>query len=185
MAGIRAAEAAGSLAAGHLALSGLGIANACLARSSVPAASEGPQPAAVAQRLVSEVYRGDGLSPELVTSDVTFTDPAARCVGVLEVTEAFRALRFCRPEPLAEPLHETKVDGTVHFHLHQRYFAGSTLLKGGLEVRSTLVVRLAPDGRVSTLEERWNDEPLLSWAPFRWVRRVNGILSATLTPLLR
>jgi len=183
------AEALGAMASSHLLFSGGGIANACLARSR-ETPSEMPHPVdsastAAATRLVSSLYRGDGLvDPELVTSDVTFTDPAACCAGKSEVAEAFRALTFCKPESITEPsiVSPLSQDGRLSFNLHQRYFAGP-IFKQGLEVRSTLVVRVAPDGRVRELEERWNGEPLLWWAPFRWTRRFNGMLSGLLTPL--
>ena len=62
--------------------------------------------------------------------------------------------------------------------LHQRYF-------GFLEVHSMLVVRVAADGRICAFEERWNGAPLLGPQPLlQWVRRVNGLTSAMLTPIL-
>lgn len=127
------------------------------------------------------MYSGGGINSDLVTDDVTFTDPAARCAGKQEVAEAFRALRYCNPQTLTTPHASVAQDGSLHFSLHQRYFAGRL---PGLEVRSTLVVRTAPDGRVCELEERWNGAPLLWWPPFQWVRRVNGMLSSLLTPML-
>ena len=72
--------------------------------------------------------------------------------------------------------------GTVEFYLHQRYAAGSALLPSGFVVKSTCVVRTASDGRIASIEERWNGAPLLDYSAFRWVRRANGLLSAILTP---
>ena len=40
------------------------------------------------------------------------------------------------------------------------------------------------DTGIHAIEERWNGAPLLWWAPFRWVRRVNGVLSSLVTPRL-
>ena len=37
---------------------------------------------------------------------------------------------------------------------------------------------------IHAIEERWNGAPLLWWAPFRWVRRANGVLSSLVTPRL-
>ena len=48
----------------------------------------------------------------------------------------------------------------------------------------TSVVRTKPDGTVCALEERWNGKELMPFAPFRFSRRVNGIISCVLTPLL-
>ena len=70
-------------------------------------------------------------------------------------------------------------------HLHQRYCGGTILLPSGFTVRSVLVVHTsAVDGRICSLEERWNGSELLPFAPFRFSRRVNGIISCVLTPLL-
>ena len=187
MAAMRFAEAAGALVTGHLVVSALAIGNACVGRSDKPTPAP-PTPAlagtaGAAQQLVAQMYSGGGVNPRLVTDDVKFTDPAARCQGKQEVAEAFRALRFCNPESLTSPWASTgqTEDGTLHFNLHQRYFAGRL---PGLELRSTLVVRTAPDGRVCELEERWNGASLLWWPQFRFSRRVNGMLSSLLTPLL-
>ena len=126
------------------------------------------------------MYRGGGLDPNSCTADVTFTDNAARCVGRSEVCEAFRALRVMKPEHVEEPLCVAKPDGTSEVYLHQRY----KLMSSGFTIRSTLVVQTTADGRICNLEERWNGSPLLQFPAFRWVRRVNGIISSVLTPLV-
>lgn len=60
------------------------------------------------------------------------------------------------------------------------------LLPSGLAVKSTLVVHTsAIDGRITSLEERWNGAPLLQFSAFKFVRRVNGVVSSVLTPLLK
>ena len=61
--------------------------------------------------------------------------------------------------------------------------AGSALLPSGFVVKSTCVVRTASDGRIASIEERWNGAPLLDYSAFRWVRRANGLVSAILTPI--
>lgn len=112
-----------------------------------------------------------------------FTDPVACCCGCSEVVEAFRALQWCRPQHIAAPCaYRDTDDSAVRVQLHQHYFS-STWWRG-LEVRSTLLIKHAPDGRVCELEERWNDAPLLHWRPFSWARRINGMASGLLTPLL-
>jgi len=126
------------------------------------------------------MYRGGGIDAVFLSPDVVFEDPAAYCVGKDEVREAFRALRACTPEQLDEPRLIVDGDGegaTAVFALRQRYF-------GYLEVQSTLHVHTAADGRINRFEERWNGAPLLEGAPFRWSRRLNGVLSSALTPLL-
>ena len=81
------------------------------------------------------------------------------------------------------PVATAEDGGTVEFYLHQRYAAGSALLPSGFVVKSTCVVRTASDGRIASIEERWNGAPLLDYSAFRWVRRANGLLSAILTPI--
>ena len=68
------------------------------------------------------------------------------------------------------------------YYLHQRYFRSQWWR--GLEGRSSLLVQTGADGRIHAIEERWNGAPLLWWAPFRWVRRANGVLSSLVTPRL-
>uniref|UniRef100_A0A7S0KYL3 Uncharacterized protein n=1 Tax=Coccolithus braarudii TaxID=221442 RepID=A0A7S0KYL3_9EUKA len=184
MAAIR--EAAAAAITGHAIFTAVGIGNAVVA---------GPPDAAnhsddliclqprclAAAQVAAGLYSGGGLEGDICTEDVTFTDPAACCSGRAEVVEAFRALRWTRPEHITTP-RASQADGALHVHLHQRYF--SSPWWRGLEVKSTLVLKHAPDGQICELEERWNDAPLLRWRPFYWARRVNGRLSSLLTPLL-
>ena len=185
-----AVKAVGAVAVGHIVLTEVGVLKASLTRPEPP-----PNPVArVADcrrtasltKVVSVMYSGGDLNATVgmrLADDVTFTDPAAACLGRSEVMEAFRALSaFCSPEHVEEPLplasFESSPSATIQFHLHQRYFRGSFLLPQGLEMRSTLLVRCSgDDDRIYALEERWNGVPLLDSAPFRWVRRANGIMS--------
>lgn len=192
---IRLAEAVGALACGHIACSLIGMGSAVAATSAPP-----PPPSNDSQRkeacatcsreaqltkVVSKMYRGGGLDAAACTETVTFTDPAARCEGRSEVVEAFRALRVAKPEHVDEPRAVSKADGSIEVHLNQRYCGGSMLLPDGFTVRSVLVVQTsAADGRICSLEERWNGAPLLSFAAFRFSRRVNGVVSSLLTPIV-
>ena len=135
--------------------------------------------AAQLAKTAAQMYRGGGIDAAVLSPGVVFEDPAVRCVGSTEVREAFRALRSCRPEALVAPRMVLEGDGsaTAVFALHQRYL-------GFLEVRSTLHLHTAPDGRISRIEERWNGVPLVSAPPFVWSRRLNGMLSSALTPIL-
>ena len=150
-------------------------------RAEWPKAAEEDQPPSKEAEAVLEVvagmYSGRGLSPDSCTSGCTFEDPAALCRGNLEVVEAFRALKATRPEHVAPPrLHVPagEPDRAV-VTLHQRYF-------GFLEVRSTLHVHFEESGRMCSIEERWNAVPLLR--PANPVRRLNGVLSSVLTPIV-
>ena len=187
-------EAVAALAVGHVVTSAVGMGAAAMARRS-PRPDNAEDPAEVHGRdahltkVVSMMYSGGGLDSAACTDDVTFTDPAASCHGRAEVAEAFRALRACHPEHIQPPLAGAKMpldDGSSYtIQLHQRYFAGARFLPmQGLEVHSTLIVRVASDGRICAFEERWNGAPLFSLSPFRFARRVNGLISAMLTPLL-
>ena len=133
--------------------------------------------AAQLTKVVAKLYSGGGLDAAIAHENITFTDPAAKCAGRAEVTEAFRAQHVVAPVATAED------GGTVEFYLHQRYAAGSALLPSGFVVKSTCVVRTASDGRIASIEERWNGAPLLDYSAFRWVRRANGLVSAILTPI--
>lgn len=185
---LRLAEAAGALCVGHAVFSGVGMLNAVLAKP--PARPKvTPQPTSTSARLtpiVKQIYSGGGVDESVLRTDATFIDPAASCYGRSEVVEAFRALgASCKPEHVEEPLAVPESESVVLFHLHQRYFHGSVLLPNGLTVKSLLVVRAdAVDGRIVSMEERWNHAPLLQFSAFRFVRRVNGILSSVLTPQL-
>ena len=181
--GMRAAEAVGAIAVGHAVFPGAGMANAVAARAPARPATPAPAAAHVVDA-VNKMYSGGGVDAAAFTDDVSFTDPAASCQGRLEVTEAFRALKAARPEPVQPPLAMASTDAhTTEFYLYQRYLRGFTLLPNGFEIKSVLVVRTSPaDGRICALEERWNGAPLLWYSPFRFVRRVNGIISSLLTP---
>ena len=125
---------------------------------------------------VQKQYAGEGLDRGTCRADVVFEDPAARCSGVDEVAEAFRALRACSPESLRPPRAQARA-GAVTVLLDQRYF-------GFLRVESELVVSLDSQGKISRLEERWNGAPLLGLPPVTWARRLNGMLSFALTSRL-
>ena len=196
MGSLRVAEAVGALVVGHATFTAIGIANATLAKppTRLPASADDAackQCSREAQlvKVVKKMYGGGGIDAAAISDDVTFTDPAAACRGRYETTEAFRALAaVCRPEHIEEPcpVKDSTTKGAVQFDLHQRYFRGSMLLPSGLAVKSTLVVHTsAIDGRITSLEERWNGAPLLQFSAFKFVRRVNGVVSSVLTPLLK
>ena len=115
--------------------------------------------------------------------------PLAQLVPFFAWLESFHVrhvdgcLLRCGMKPSANPA-TAEDGGTVEFYLHQRYAAGSALLPSGFVVKSTCVVRTASDGRIASIEERWNGAPLLDYSAFRWVRRANGLVSAILTPIL-
>ena len=175
---MRLAEAAGALVCGHTAVSLFGIGNAIVARPP-PRPKESTTQADAINKVVSAMYQGSGLDMTACSETVTFTDPAARCSGKAEVAEAFRALKACTPQHVDQPAAVAMPDGSVHLHLHQRY----SIIRS-FTIKSVLVVRMDSDGRVCELEERWNGAKLLDFAAFRFSRRVNGILSALLTPVV-
>ena len=183
---LRLGEALGALTMGHVVFAGAGIINAAATppRSPPPLASAPLASTAVA-KVVTAMYSGAGIDGAALSDDAIFTDPAASCVGRAEVVEAFRALgASCSPEHVAPPLavSQRTVSEQLEseFFLHQRYFKGAYY--SGLVVRSTLVVRTDNAGRICAVEERWNGAPPLQFSAFRFARRVNGMLSAMLTP---
>ena len=180
----RLREAAGALVTGHCVFTAAGIGVACTSRLDAPATAPSDPRCSKERALAAAMYSGRGLDEQACSPRVTFTDPVARCSGRREVSEAFRALTFCRPEHVEAPRANFIDDLTSTVDLHQRYFS-CALLPSGLVVRSTLLVRRrAADGLVCELEERWNGALLFGWVAFRWARRVNGMLSSLLTPLL-
>ena len=177
---IRLAEAAGALACGHVACTLIGIGNASITKPPpLPVTTSNSEEAAQITKVVSKMYSGGGLDPTMCTDHVTFTDPAARCTGRAECVEAFRALRAFEPQHVEEPSAVAMPDGSLHLYLHQRYS-----ILTSFTIRSVLVVRTDDTGRVSELEERWNGAPLIGFPAFRWVRRVNGVVSSLLTPII-
>lgn len=162
--------------------------------------------------LVRDMYSGRGIHQRYLPSgdsagtvlkvgqDILFEDAAAVCSGAGEVAEAFRALKFLRPESLSAPIRAEvgglmpqHVDLRITYLLHQRY-------AGILTVRSLLVVDVAigvretfnkakdissvgTTARVLRFEERWNGVEPLDWGPFRVSRRLNGVISWMLTSL--
>ncbi|KAK3277411.1 hypothetical protein CYMTET_14574 [Cymbomonas tetramitiformis] len=137
--------------------------------------------AASVQETVSNMYSGKGLDTTACSVDVAFEDPVALCRGIGEVQEAFRALKACSPEHVADPFivaAQGSEPGTpAVVCLHQRYF-------GGLEVRGTVLVQLNDEGLITRFEERWNAAPLLDSSPVRWSRRLNGMVSSIVTPII-
>ena len=186
---VKLGEALGTFLAGHISFTFAGIVrSAATPPPDRPAPDQvtGPRQGELAE-VITAMYSGGGMDPSACTNDVTFTDPAAACCGMPEVVEAFRALSAsCRPEHVEPPLavrEQQRGSGFEHeYHLHQRYFRSKWWQ--GLEVRSSLVVQTGADGRIHAIEERWNGAPLLWWAPFRWARRVNGVLSSLVMPKL-
>ena len=166
----------------HLGLSVLSCATGAAATCPpAPAPTDDDNDSAVG-RVVAKMYGGGGLDARACCEDVVFEDPAACCVGRAEVVEAFRALKACRPRSLQPPRTCARQRvGEIERHvvwLDQHYF-------GVLRVRGTVVVDVrTASGRIARFEERWNAAPLWDIAPLRWTRRLNGVLSGTLTPLV-
>ena len=50
---------------------------------------------------------------------------------------------------------------------------------------SKVVAEHDAEGRIVQLEDRWKGLPLLDSPPFTWARRLNGVMSFWLTPLLK
>ena len=174
------ARAASAALAAHVACSLVSCASGAVAACPPAPAPIADDDSAV-RRVVARMYGGGGLDAQACSEDVIFEDPAARCVGRTEVVEAFRALQACAPRSLQPPRIAAKHRrGAIEQHvffLDQHYF-------GALRVRGTILVDIRAGGEISRFEERWNAAPLLDIPPFGWARRLNGILSGILTPLV-
>lgn len=141
---------------------------------------------------VTGMYAGRGNDHEHVQLDdaVTFADPAAVCKGRGEVAEAFRALRFLKPQSLMSPycvnVEPKGASIILTYILHQRYM-------GWIRLPSLLVVDVQlkqrtdmpqSDFLVLHMEEQWNGVPLLTTYLNKMVRRLNGVASFWLTQRL-
>jgi hypothetical protein len=132
-------------------------------------------------RVAKRIYSGGGLDEDACTAGVVFEDPVAKCVGIAETSEAFRALRVCKPEHVSEPWIASSDGQKTVVRLHQRYF-------GWLVVRSVLHVQ-QEDSLIARIEERWKGVPLVAFPELpvdfpSFCRRLNGIVSYQLTRLL-
>ena len=141
---------------------------------------------------VTDMYAGRGIQHEHVQLDdkVTFADPAAICEGPSEVTDAFRALRYLKPQSLLTPycvdVEPKGASIILTYILHQRYM-------GWLHLPSLLIVDVQlkqrpdmpqSDFLVLNVEEQWNGVPLLKTYLNKIVRRVNGLASFQLSQRL-
>jgi len=156
--------------------------------------------------LVSAIYSGNMSSSRswkttvvALDENATFEDPVAICARRTEVQEAFRALSFVHPQSLSKPkCVDVKPKGRsieLTYALHQNYNFGSLFGGGGLEVRSLLMMEVhleriigndVAESKfvVTRMEERWNGVKPLENYLFWIVRRINGLLSYSLTTRL-
>jgi hypothetical protein len=138
---------------------------------------------------VSALYSGDAvhvlarwdLSPRCV-----FSDPVVLSVGAMECAEIFRALKCLSPVSLDTPrllsvVHEGQSSTRVLVQLRQQY-------NHSVEISSVLLVDVDTSDVdhlvITRFEERWNNVPVLENNPFTTVRRLNGVLSYRLTPVV-
>ena len=98
------------------------------------------------RRVVEDLYLRGVVAPAHFARDVVFEDPAAACVGVGEVTEAFRALRFFAPRAEAPfeiaPLSATSYVVRAEVRYSLPFIGGEE----GVVVRSDIIVTTVGDG---------------------------------------
>ena len=105
----------------------------------------------------------------------------ARCNGFKELQEAFRVLVKLNPKTLDWKLAKvSKGERKVEIEIWQRYTIGKEIV-----LHSRIFVEHDDNGRIISIEERWREVPLLSGAPFSWVRRLNGLMAYLFTPYLK
>ena len=110
--GMRVTEAVGAICVGHITVSLIGMGNSIVAKPPPPppaiesdgAACASCSRAAQLTKVVAKLYSGGGLDAACAHEHITFTDPAAKCAGRAEVTEAFRALRAMKPQHVVAPI---------------------------------------------------------------------------------
>ena len=107
--------------------------------------------------------------------------PAAETRGVAELKEAFRALQALKPinEDFAF-VTDHGVAGCACVDLRQHY----TLLGRPFKLYSRVLVRHDAAGRIESITECWRGIPLSDAVPFALARRLNGIISYNVTPLV-
>jgi hypothetical protein len=91
-------------------------------------------------------------------------------------------LKLLEPETLDWEISRVCSDtNQVELNLWQRY----TIFEGSpIDLYSRIVVQHDAQGRIVSMEDRWKGKPLLPDTPFGWTRRLNGVLSFYITPLL-
>ena len=188
-----AAKSIGSIAAIHITLSGICIANSALYQGKIMTSSKSKTDtqkdtsvsAAMTKRIVQSMYNGHGINPNDLSPGCMFVDPIAICVGRDETIECFRALKFMSPKTSKETTLAVKnIDGDlkqqVLMELQSEYFSS-------LNVTSLLIVNIDRTGNhpvVTKFEEQWNYIVVLNSFPFNLSRRFYGILSCFFTPLV-
>jgi len=139
---------------------------------------------------VTSMYAGRGVSHRYVklADSVSFEDPAARCSGPDEVREAFRALRYLKPQSISPPccvnVQPQGESIALWYALHQHYLGGRLILPSLLVVTVQLrQLKEVPESEfvVLGMQEQWNGIPLWNSYLFWIVRRINGMVSYPLT----
>ena len=144
---------------------------------------------------VDALYLAGRADRAAMASDVAFEDPVALCEGIDEVREAFRALRWFRPERAAPSTVERIAANRYVVRTATRYAAPFDL--GAFVVRSDVIVDTRAEergnneadgtraseetGKIRRVEERWNGALLLEGFPFDMVRRSVGLCSYACT----
>ena len=114
---------------------------------------------------------------EIISDDLIFEDPAARCKSREEVKNAFKMLKYITPVNVSRNLHvinEDKAGGhrkVIVFDQLQQYTIGKKLV-----LHSHVLVDVdTRQQKVLRIEERWNGHKLLNISyPSRII---NGIIS--------
>ena len=135
----------------------------------------------VVLKLIKDLYSGKGADKDMCCSNIVFRDPVAICEGIEEVCEAFRALKVMSPTLIEDPklMYINDSNNNQFIEVKTKY----TIIKS-FSVHSICVVETDKEGKVLSIEERWNSIPLLNFPPFTWAKRINGIVSYAITRLL-
>eukprot|EP00238_Polyblepharides_amylifera_P000631 CAMPEP_0196572022 /NCGR_PEP_ID=MMETSP1081-20130531/2145_1 /TAXON_ID=36882 /ORGANISM="Pyramimonas amylifera, Strain CCMP720" /LENGTH=177 /DNA_ID=CAMNT_0041889193 /DNA_START=251 /DNA_END=781 /DNA_ORIENTATION=+ len=119
---------------------------------------------AVLTRLVNQLYNKGQADRAMFSDHASFEDPAMQCNGYNEIKETFRALQALKPQQLTPPILFRGYSKSSYIaDLHSQYKIGASVV----ELHSQLSIELGTDGKVLSIEERWNRVPLIDNVPFK------------------
>lgn len=138
-----------------------------------------PERLAKLERTIGLMYSAESLETSMFAKECSFDDPAAACKGFEEIAEAFRALRALEPSPIRRRVASVEAGRNI---VRFDSLMGYTINGYKTQLPSTIVVRDDGTGRIESITELWNHQPLLPLSGI--TRRINGLASYHLTRLL-
>ena len=129
------------------------------------------------------LYKGkpsESFVNERMSESVVFEDPLTCAIGIPEVFEIFRALKYLEPTLNQHQVVSQSSDTTrVYLNVNYRIFRRDCLVESILEVHYNAA------GKIVLIREQWNDVTLLQNILSRFIRRANGILCNLITTRIK